>query len=180
MKKSQSSDHGSFVKRIAPILAVLVFAVFGLAIFVPGPIYQNSYMGAEYCGSCHKEEYRQWAASPHRAATDSLPVEHKENVACLSCHATGVIEAKQPYLKGVQCETCHGPGQYYAHAHIKKDPTLSKLVFMHRSENVDGKVDVKNCLHCHSQDEKIWSPHDAMKKIDHWSKPSSALDVKGG
>lgn len=57
----------------------------------------------------------------------------------------------------IHCESCHGPGQYYGALHIKKDAVLSKLLF---------KQDKINCLHCHSQEQKIGA-RVAGEKFDH-------------
>lgn len=154
----------SFVKRFAWGLCAVSASFFCIAFFTPGPLQKASFMGAEYCGSCHSEEYRLWASSPHAKAHDVLPIGNRSDPACLSCHATGVLEKNEPALPGVQCEACHGPGQFYAKLHIKKDPVLSRLLFMQRP------VGEQSCLHCHSVDSKLWSPHENMNKIDHWSK----------
>lgn len=169
-KTSQSSVSALFVKRMVMLLALALVCMFGLAIFVPGPIQKNAYMGAEYCGSCHQGEYKSWLTSAHAKASEDLPEEHKNNLACLSCHATGVLERNEPFFKGVQCEACHGPGQHYASVHVKKDPVLSKLLFMQ-------KPNEESCRHCHSGAANLWSPHHAMKKIDHWS--SSSMKIHG-
>lgn len=161
-KPPQSSGETLFVKRILLIFATSLMLVFGLAVFVPGPIQKSSYMGAEYCGSCHQAEYAQWIASPHARATEVLSKEQQKNPACTSCHANAVFEKGEPPFRGVQCESCHGPGQYYASLHVKKDPVLSKLLFMQ-------KPDLESCRHCHSAPANLWSPHRAMKKIDHWT-----------
>lgn len=161
-KTSQFNGNAQIVKRMLLFLAAFAVCMFGVASLVQGPIQKSAYTGAEYCGSCHQEEYKSWLSSPHARAHDVLPEGDKNNLACLSCHATGVLAANEPFFKGVQCEACHGPGQHYASLHVKKDPVLSKLLFMQ-------KPDEESCLHCHSQAANLWSPHQAMKKIDHWS-----------
>ena len=166
-QEPQFSPGASFVKRIAGGLFFVALSAACLAFFTPGPIQRSAYMGAEYCGSCHREEYKKWANSPHADAHKNLPADRKNDRACLGCHATGVLGKNEPVFSGVQCESCHGPGQYYAALHIKKDAVLSERLF---------KQDAKgSCLHCHSSDTKIWSPQEGMKKIDHWSK----VQVKG-
>lgn len=170
IKTSQSSGSATFVKRIFLFLALALVCMFGLGIFVPGPIQKSSYMGAEYCGSCHQDQYKSWLQSSHMKATDNLPAEFRSNLACLSCHATGVLEPNEAFFKGVQCEACHGPGQHYANIHVKKDPVLSKLLFMQKPND-------ESCRHCHSDAANLWSPHQAMKKIDHWS--SSRVPIHG-
>lgn len=156
------SQRASFVKRTLSAIFLVALSAACLAFFTPGPIQRSSYMGAEYCGSCHQEEYKKWASSPHAKAHKDLPADRKNDRACLGCHATAVLGRNDPILHGVQCESCHGPGQYYAALHIKKDAVLSAYLFKHDAE--------KSCLHCHSSDSKLWSLDEGMKKIDHWSK----------
>jgi hypothetical protein len=160
-KLLQSSYRVPFVKRVSILAMTVVLCIFGLAQFIPGPIQKKSYMGAEYCASCHQKEYQAWATSPHAKATDSLPIDEKVNSACLTCHATGLLDKSSFVLNGVQCESCHGPGEYYASLHVKKDLVLSKLLFMERPG-------IKSCSHCHFSSPNLWSPHKAIKKIDHW------------
>lgn len=161
-KTSQFSDEVDFVKRIMFFSVVLIASIFCLALFVPGPMQKNAYMGDIYCASCHQAEYQSWLLSPHSKAFDNLADEHKNNSACLSCHATGVSTANEPFFKGVSCEACHGPGQYYASIHVKKDPVLSRLLFMQEPNEA-------SCRHCHLASTTLWSFHHAVKKIDHWS-----------
>lgn len=174
IKTSQSNVRAQIVKRMFMILPLGVLCLTSLALFVPGPIQKSTYTGSQYCGSCHVEEYKSWVTSPHARATDMLADGDKTRLACLSCHATGVQETSQSFFKGVGCEACHGPGGHYASLHVKKDPVLSKLLFMQ-------KPDEQSCLACHSQTANLWSPHHAMKKIDHWSKvdvPFHGSDVR--
>jgi cytochrome c551/c552 len=130
----------------------LSFAVISLAFLLPGPIQREAYMGAEYCGSCHQEEYKAWSDSSHAKAFVHLPNDKKTDLACLSCHATGVLEKNQPVFSGVQCEACHGPGQYYALHHAKNNAGLSKLLFEQKAETT--------CIQCHAHDTKLsLNPH---------------------
>jgi hypothetical protein len=169
----KSSGRGAFVKKISLGSAFGLLVVASTAWFVPGPIQRDAYMGAQYCGSCHQAEYAQWASSTHAQAFARLPDNKKGDQACLSCHATGVLEPKDKVFAGVQCESCHGPGQYYAALHIKKDAVLSKLLFKQNPS-------AESCLHCHSRDANLWSPHDAMKKINHWSNSEAARNFHQG
>jgi len=163
-KVHHCSGWTSFVKRFCFGLFLIALSLFSVGLFSPGPIQRASYMGAQYCGSCHQEEYIAWSSSPHARAHEVLPPGKKNDPQCLSCHATGHFQKNEPLLPGVQCEACHGPGQFYAALHIKKDQELSRLLFMQRP------VGEKGCRHCHSVDSKIWSAPENMKKIDHWSK----------
>jgi len=86
------------------------------------------YIGAETCadGGCHGDIagrpalYTSWLESKHANAFESLlDGGNGENDNCLPCHTTGwdaglanggYDEFHFPYLEGVQCEECHGPG----------------------------------------------------------------------
>lgn len=170
-QKKYYKESSTIVNRIFIAFCVSLSVTALLGVFTAGPIQKKSFMGAEYCGSCHKEEYKSWSTSAHAKATSILPPEKATEQQCLTCHATGMYSAKDNFFSGVQCESCHGPGQYYASLHVKKDPNLSKLLFMQ-------KPDIQSCRHCHLKDENLWSPHKAMKDIDHWSKPYHQLGDK--
>ena len=86
------------------------------------------------------------------------PVESPE---CLRCHATGwdlSDEQKAQFLKpafkiedGVQCETCHGPGDDYKSLKVMKDRALAlKAGLMIGDE--------KLCRTCHNEQSPAWKP----------------------
>lgn len=149
VKTDESTAVSPFVKRVTLLSAVAITLMFSLAVFIPGPVQKNAYMGAEYCGSCHQQEYKIWVESPHARAKTQLELEKGEAI-----------------FTGVQCESCHGPGQFYASLHIKKDPVLSKMLFMQRpAEN--------SCKQCHLA--KDFNLAQAMKKIQHWPEGTHGL-----
>jgi predicted CXXCH cytochrome family protein len=65
------------------------------------------------CAECHKDEYRQWQASPH--ANASLNQTFLTEFAakgrpsyCMSCHASGYDPRSEKYVfEGVVCSNCH-------------------------------------------------------------------------
>ncbi len=79
---------------------------------------ESEFPRAETCGECHKEVYREWAASPHaraftsdrfRGATDNYRFEK-----CLGCHApTAQYTQGEPLARsvwreeGITCVSCH-------------------------------------------------------------------------
>ena len=121
------------------------------------------------------EQYTIWKASKHATAYETLktpeavkmatdrgiktaPVETPE---CLRCHAIGwdLSEAqKAEFLKpafkiedGVQCETCHGPGNDYKSLSVMKDRALAlKAGLMIGDE--------KLCVTCHNDQSPAWKP----------------------
>ena len=86
------------------------------------------------------------------------PVESPE---CLRCHATGwnlTEEQKAEFLKpafkiedGVQCETCHGPGEKYRTLTVMKDRQAAVKAGL-----ILG--DEKLCRTCHNDQSPAWKP----------------------
>ncbi len=105
---------------------------------------QNSgYISAETCKSCHEQEYLQWSATRHAFAYHTLVKKERYfDPNCVVCHTTGFgydtgfqIGDHDSTLKGVQCETCHGPGKQHA-GNPKKT-------------NIRSGKDTSLCLECH-------------------------------
>jgi hypothetical protein len=80
---------------------------------------ERGYASAGACVNCHTNEFARWAWSPHARAWDAL-IRRKEsrNPECVPCHTTGwgrpgglgaLDTSAVRRLKGVQCESCHGP-----------------------------------------------------------------------
>lgn len=79
------------------------------------------YIGVEACTNCHEEPRKVWDQTKHAHAYETLTKQFKEyNLDCVSCHVTGydkpggstVTHVKD--LESVQCEVCHGPGEFHA------------------------------------------------------------------
>jgi hypothetical protein len=86
---------------------------------------RERYLGMEICRRCHADIMPGFVLSKHFTAFDALKHKGEEtNPQCLACHTTGYgrfsgydPEAEKqgaPYLRGVQCEACHGPGTMHA------------------------------------------------------------------
>ena len=104
---------------------------------------QNGYVSATACQRCHQQEYLQWSATRHAFAFETLlKKERYFDAGCVSCHTTGLgyptgfqIGDQDSTLKGVQCETCHGPGKQH--------------VGNPKKTNIRSGADTGNCLECH-------------------------------
>ena len=82
-----------------------------------------TYAGAESCRGCHPKTFAKWSSTKHARAYEPLtnPKRNREfDAECISCHTTGfgytsgfVSAEKTPFLKGNQCENCHGPGSLH-------------------------------------------------------------------
>ena len=104
---------------------------------------ENGYASAAACQRCHEQEYLQWSATRHAFAYQTLlKKERYFDTGCVSCHTTGFgyptgfqIGAQDSTLKGVQCETCHGPGKQH--------------VGNPKKSNIRRGADTSLCLECH-------------------------------
>ena len=104
---------------------------------------ENGYASATACQRYHEQEYLQWSATRHAFAYETLlKKERYFDVGCVSCHTTGFgyqtgfqIGDSDSTLKGVQCETCHGPGKQH--------------VGNPKKTNIRRGNDTSLCLQCH-------------------------------
>lgn len=92
----------------------------------------GAYAGYTSCASCHQEIVDGWRETPHAHAFETLAKQGEEKQkasGCVQCHVVafeeegGFVDMElTPELKGVQCESCHGPSR--AHAEGDGDPDL--------------------------------------------------------
>jgi len=187
----------------------------GIALWVVGisPIAsakEHMYVGVAKCRSCHKKElignqYETWQKGPHAKAFKTLQGAKAIKIAkekglakpahespeCLECHVTahGVEAARLRYpvkpSDGVQCESCHGPGNDYRKKKVMSDEKKAIAAGMWQP----GKEE-KICTTCHNDKSPSWDPkkfkladgtsagfdyEQAMEKIAH----KIPKDVKG-
>ena len=122
----------------------------------------STYVGAQQCGSCHPFEYQNWSTSRHAKAHVALSADQFKDPKCNTCH-TMEPGAGDPKLVGVQCESCHGGGQYYHPNYVMKDKELSRIL---------GLLDPKEaqCKQCHNERAPSVVPFDFANmwgRIDH-------------
>lgn len=125
----------------------------------------QAFIGAERCRECHEFEFRIWAAGPHAKAEKALTSEQIGDAKCNTCHAMapGVKDSR---LTGVQCERCHGAGQFYQHRYVMRDKDLSLAV---------GLIEpvAAHCQRCHTEGAPSIEPFDyerAWARIEHGRK----------
>lgn len=86
---------------------------------------RERYLGFENCMRCHSILLPRFIESRHFRAFAILEVRDQAgNPKCLKCHTTGYgrysgydprrEETGDTYLRGVQCEACHGPGTMHS------------------------------------------------------------------
>jgi hypothetical protein len=118
------------------------------------------FVGAEACKSCHPGTVAKWATTKHAHAFEDLVKDpkglrgdHQFDAECVSCHTTGFeynsgwkSAELTPYLKGNQCENCHGPAS--KHAENPDDPAARKAIALNAADaNRNGL-----CIRCHDGD----------------------------
>jgi len=106
---------------------------------------ESAFLGAISCKKCHEVNYRNWLKTKHAKASQTIIASPKyAQEECLICHSTGygkigeyaTVEEIPFYLRGVQCEVCHGEGRGH--------PEKGKM---------DRKVTLGACRNCHTKDQ---------------------------
>lgn len=145
------------------------------------------YVGVSHCAQCHSSEglgkqVQSWLDGPHGQAWERLGSDEAGALAkrlgiddpqttpeCLRCHTTGAGLPKGSFSKdfdpfaGVQCESCHGPGERYAKIeHMIVSDIAKSQGLMDPSPAV--------CTKCHNDKCPTFKGFDyrkAVKKIAH-------------
>ncbi len=106
---------------------------------------ESPFVGAISCKRCHELNYRNWLKTKHAKASQTIVTSPKyAQEECLICHSTGygkigeyaTVEEVPFYLRGVQCEACHGEGK----GHPGKG-------------GIERKVTLGLCRNCHTKDQ---------------------------
>ena len=135
----------------------------------------NKYIGAKKCKSCHDSDemgnqYAAWEKAAHSKAFETLGTPAAKEIAsakgiadpqkadeCLKCHTTAFgVDEKQikkgfKAEMGVQCESCHGPGEDHFKARFKaaadegadQTPAPGEIITAPAQET---------CLQCHNSE----------------------------
>jgi hypothetical protein len=157
-----------------------------------GTASQGKYVGVQKCKNCHKAEekgnqYGKWQETKHAHAFEALASPEAKKIAqergiadpqqsekCLKCHVTAFglpeehLDKKFDPKSGVQCETCHGPGEGHAKARMAAafqggDPKPAE-------GEIIRKPTEEVCRKCHNQESpyyKEFSFREFFSKISH-------------
>lgn len=142
----------------------------------------NRYVGAAKCKNCHRAEeagnqYGAWEESKHAHAYETLKTPEAKAQAkergiedplkadeCLRCHVTGHGEPEEHFRKGfdieqgVQCETCHGPGEQHMKARLMaaaaaaRNPDADEGYVQVPEGEIVSTVGQDTCLECHNEE----------------------------
>ncbi|MCE9594778.1 MAG: cytochrome c family protein [Planctomycetes bacterium] len=146
----------------------------------------NRYIGAQKCKTCHsaKDTGNQFEALSHMKhshafevlATDAAKKTAKEKGiddpqkadACVKCHVTAFGVAEADLAKGfdrtigIQCETCHGPGEAHMKARMAaaatEDPDAPKVYKGVPEGEVVTHPAMAVCTGCHNTDSPNYKP----------------------
>lgn len=184
----------------------------------PSQAKTNHYIGAQKCKSCHNDkasgdQFSAWQNMKHSHAWERLASEEAKKVgkekgiddpqkaeACLKCHVTafGVpadqLDKSFDMKSGVQCETCHGPGEQHMKARVaaagdeeaeegfgdeKAGPKYAKLP----AGEIIVSPPMSTCLSCHNEQSPSFKPfcfHRANADVRHLNpkKPRTAEELK--
>lgn len=157
----------------------------------------NRYIGAEKCKNCHQaqasgDQYGHWQQSGHSKTFDALASDAAKAAAkergvddaqksekCLKCHVTAfgappeTIKKGFEMRQGVQCESCHGPGEKHMKARFAA--AGSGAAAGARQElpagEIVAKVELTTCLTCHNEESPTFKPFcfsERWAKIGHF------------
>jgi hypothetical protein len=171
------------------------------------PFAGGKYIGAAMCKNCHNgvdkgNAYDHWQSTPHSKAYENLGTDKAKEVGkkagvddpqksekCLKCHVTafGVekekIKASFKPENGVQCESCHGPGE--DHQKKRFAEAMKQGAGAAALDGAEFHVGRKleKCQKCHNEESPTYKPFclkERMEKIEHLDprKKRSEEDLK--
>jgi hypothetical protein len=147
---------------------------------------KNRYIGAAKCKNCHGaaesgDQFGAWQKEKHPNAYRELAsekateygkargiAEPQKSEQCLKCHVTAFGVAKEELHKsfdptlGVQCESCHGPGENHLKARMAaaaeapegEAPKYAAIP----SEEIIANPTMQTCLGCHNEESPSFKP----------------------
>jgi len=168
----------------------LLFVAAAATLLTSSPALAQKFVGAEKCSKCHTSaesggQFPKWKASKHAAAWDvvatadpakaGIDLTDKAEVAarCMKCHSTasGARDKTRPEFKpqlGVQCESCHGPGEKHVKARLAAQSTDDE--FKVAAGEIVGRPDGAACAGCHNKDCPFFNGfklESALRRISH-------------
>ncbi len=144
-------NRGPATRRLLVGLIAAAASLPALALSAP------EYFGAKQCGSCHTQAYEQWKSTGHAVSLARLSKVQQKDPTCRSCH-TMAPRSDDPLLAGVQCESCHGAGRFYAPEFVMRDKVLRKQFGL-------KEIGKNTCLACHTHDSPSVRPFRFEEKV---------------
>ncbi len=155
----------------------------------------NRYVGAEKCKNCHMSEasgnqYAAWQKMDHAKAFATLASDKAKEIgkakgiddpqksdACLKCHVTAFglpadqLQKPMDAKLGVQCESCHGPGEQHSKARMaaaakEADDAQAAAPKAVPAGEIVSLPDQKTCLSCHNDQSPTFKPFCFQERVD--------------
>ena len=202
---------GSGRTLIAAAIAVAGAMVLALApaSSMPAQAKANKYVGSAKCKNCHASEetgnqHAAWQKMEHAKAFEVLASDAAKKVAaekgiadaqkdekCLKCHVTAFGVQPEQLAKGfdkelkngVQCESCHGPGEAHMKARLAaaaaEGEGEKKPVVLGEGEIITNP-EKKLCVTCHNSESPNYKPFcyfKGMEKIAHYNPKRAVSDA---
>jgi len=183
----------------------------------PGKSTSNKFIGADKCKNCHQahesgDQFGVWQKAGHSHAFAALASDQAKEIAkakgiddpqksdqCMKCHQTAFGVAADEIKKGfdpkagVQCESCHGPGEQHMKARLAAaskgggeegfgDEKGAAAPYQKLpAGEIISKVDQATCVKCHNEESPTFKPfcfYERSMKIAHFDprKPRTAED----
>jgi Cytochrome c554 and c-prime len=187
MRQAPSVRTARMWSSAALALGALYLLVAAGATTAPGPAAraENKYIGAGKCKNCHSSaesgnEYAAWEKMDHHKAWETLAsdaakafgkergiADPQKSDECLQCHVTAfgvdekLIKKGFKVEEGVQCESCHGPGENHMKARFAAAATEGAVNKVEPGEIVSFPPQT-TCVGCHNEK----SP--SFKKFCYW------------
>jgi hypothetical protein len=148
----------------------------------------SKFIGADKCKNCHRAEasgdqFGSWQKSAHAKAFATLATDKAKEVGkakgiadpqksdqCLKCHVTAFGVAADMIKKGfdashgVQCESCHGPGEQHLKARFAaaakaggEEGAVAAYQEIPEGEMI-AAVDPATCVACHNPESPTFKP----------------------
>lgn len=155
----------------------------------------NKYIGAGKCKSCHGaaeggDQYTAWTNMKHAKAFETLAGEEAKKSAaakgiadpqradaCVKCHVTAFGVPEDQIKKGfdrthgVQCETCHGPGDNHMKARFAAAASGAATGYTPiPADEIVAVPTADVCLKCHNSESPNYKPfcyHEFNAKVRH-------------
>jgi hypothetical protein len=154
----------------------------------------NHYIGAAKCKMCHAtsdtgDQFGKWKLEKHAKAFETLAGDAAKKLGkekgvddpqkadqCMKCHATAWSEPAEHLAKGfdknlgVQCETCHGPGEKHMKARLAAaaaagDDTKAAPRQEVPKDELVAFPEMTVCTGCHNKESPSYKPFCFKKRL---------------
>ncbi len=172
------------------LIFIFTFCLFAV-LLLPNHAFakKGAYIGNEACEKCHSEIFESWKKSLHSTSFALLApgtrskekeeaglkpdTDYTTDRSCLACHVIGLDKeggynssAPVEKLKGIGCESCHGPAEKWLDIHDKEGLERKKRL-LKRAGYIDIYKGKTVCARCHGNDKSPYKYRDEKNPRDY-------------